>query len=100
VAEFRNPTSEQPAWKALALCQEAGPGRRVAAVTESPPSVSAATGGRVYLRRCSEGECSEAVAELLSDVSRDALRRWLEPMVGPAAASALVEALATVPSRD
>jgi hypothetical protein len=64
-------------------------------VTEVPPNVPVAAGGRVYFRRCSEGECSEAVAELPSDVSRDALRRWLEPMVGPAAATALVEALAT-----
>ena len=69
-------------------------------MTEVPPSVSAATGGRVYFRRCSEGECTEAVTELPPDVGTDSLRRWLEPMVGPAAASALVEALATEPATD
>jgi len=66
-------------------------------VTEGPLNVSVAAGGRVYLRRCSEGECSEAVAELPSAASTDALRRWLEPMVGLPAATALVEALATLP---
>jgi hypothetical protein len=67
-------------------------------VTEGPPNVSAAAGRRVYLRRCSGGECSEeAVSELPSDVSTDAVRRWLEPIVGPDAASALAEALATPP---
>jgi hypothetical protein len=65
-------------------------------VTEVPPNVPVAAGGRVYFRRCSEGQCSKAVSELPSDVSTNAPRRWLEPMVGPAAASALVEALTTV----
>jgi hypothetical protein len=66
-------------------------------VTEDPPNVSVAAGGRVYLRRCSAGERTEAVSELPSDAGTDALRHWLEPMVGPDAARALVEALARRP---
>jgi hypothetical protein len=70
-------------------------------VIEDPPIVSVIGGGRVYLRRCSGGECNEeAVSELPSDdASTDALRRWLEPMIGPVAASALAEA-ATAPPPD
>ena len=66
-------------------------------MTEVPPNVPVSPAGRVYFRRCSDGECAEAVAELPSAASTDALRRWLEPMVGLPAATALVEALATLP---